>query len=175
MIVGYEHAVQISVFVKAVGLGYLIGLLFCFFSFCNALSKGAVAVFVRDVLFFILNAGVSFLFLLKYNSGVVRFYILAGEAMGFLLFYMFPGALIEGRFRGAADKLMRRLSQKTDKLKKRLADIVKGCFNLLKNKESELKERKKTVQRENKTDIGAVKPVYIKKLRKKAKKNYKNT
>ena len=175
MIAGYEHAVQVSVLAKAVGMGYILGLLFCFFTFVNALSKSTAAVFVRDILFFVLNAGISFLFLLKYNSGVVRFYILAGETIGFLLYYLFPGVLLEGCFRNAADMVLGKLRSKAERVKKRIGDMLKRCFEPLKNKVNEDKTKKKTRRDKNRVHSLITKHISLKVLRKKGKKNHKNT
>ncbi len=120
MITGYEHAVQISVLFKAVGVGYLIGILFSFFSFLNSISKNSIAVFIRDLLFFIMNAVISFLFLLKYNSGIIRFYILAGESIGFLLFHLFPGSIAEAFIRRIFGNALQRISLKISEAKKKL-------------------------------------------------------
>lgn len=92
MILGYEHTVSLSVFAKAVGVGYTLGFLYLFFMFSNSLFKDkTISVFFRDILYFAIAAVISFLFALKYNAGIVRLYILAGELIGFLLFYIFPG------------------------------------------------------------------------------------
>ena len=95
MITGFEHQVQLSVFIKAVGMGYLSGLFFSFLSFANISSgKNTVAVCLRDIFFFIVSAFACFLFSLKYCSGMMRFYVTAGELMGFLVFRIFPGQTI---------------------------------------------------------------------------------
>lgn len=92
MITGFAHAVQLSVFVKSVGVGYILGLLFAVIALVNILgSKKSVIVFFGDILFFVTAACFSFLFLLKFNAGIMRFYIAAGEVMGFCLFSVFPG------------------------------------------------------------------------------------
>ena len=75
MILGYEHIVSISVFLKSVGTGYALGLLYVLFMLLNSFFKGhTVSVFFRDILYFSLAAVVTFLFSLKYNAGIVRFY-----------------------------------------------------------------------------------------------------
>ncbi len=175
MIVGYEHAVQISVLFKAVGLGYLLGFLYGFFSFFNSLSKSTAAVFIRDILFFVLNAAISFLFLLKYNAGVIRGYIIAGEVIGFSVYHIFPGALFEGYIRKISARLIPAISEKTDSVKKRaLKDIKNGAACL----KAAVSQRKSAVgRREKKKEHlkSTARKKSRKFLRKKDKKIIKNT
>ena len=152
MIVGYEHAVQLSVLFKAVGLGYLIGFLFGFFSFFNSVSKNAIAVFFRDILFFVLSAALSFLFLLKYNAGVIRLYIVAGEFIGFLLYHLFPGSFVENFIRKSSDRFLGAVSSKVCRIKKKALCRIKGIFCNLKKKVTEHKitDKKPDEKKENK-------------------------
>ena len=49
MILGFEHSVAVSVTVKAVGVGYLLGFLYSFFMLLNSLwNKYSLSVFFRD-------------------------------------------------------------------------------------------------------------------------------
>lgn len=124
MILGYEHTVSLSVLAKAVGVGYTLGFLYLFFTFGNSLSKGqTVSVFFRDVIYCSAAAVITFIFALKYNAGIVRFYILAGELIGFCLFFIFPGitarkilrqfgACIKQKYYGVFKKLKKRNEMK---------------------------------------------------------------
>ena len=95
MITGFEHQVQLSVLTKAVGMGYLSGLFFSLLDFTNiSFGKNTLAVCLRDIFFFTVSAFACFLFSLKYCSGMMRFYVFAGELMGFLVFRIFPGQTI---------------------------------------------------------------------------------
>ncbi|MBE6715598.1 MAG: hypothetical protein E7573_01610 [Ruminococcaceae bacterium] len=95
MITGFEHSVQFSVFIKSIGTGFFIGMLFLAVMVMNRFfGKHIISVFIRDVFFFIVAAFLTFLFLLKYNAGMVRFYLLAGEGIGFILCYMFCGKIV---------------------------------------------------------------------------------
>lgn len=89
MITGFEHSVQLSVFIKSIGSGFILGLFFILFVILNLFySKSIAAVCIRDIVFILSSAVFTFLFALKYNSGIVRFYIIAGEIIGFSLCYM---------------------------------------------------------------------------------------
>ena len=92
MITGFLHQIQLSVFVKAVGMGYFLGILFSFLMLITfGFRKRALPYFIRDVIFFIISAFLCFIFSLKYCSGMPRFYVSAGELIGFLVFFLFPG------------------------------------------------------------------------------------
>ncbi len=92
MITGFAHQVQLSVFVKAVGMGYFLGIVFfTLMLLTHNYKKGALPIFIRDITFFAASAFLCFVFSLKYCSGMWRFYVSAGELIGFLLFFMFPG------------------------------------------------------------------------------------
>ena len=92
MITGFEHQVQLSVLMKAVGMGYLLGILFFLLKSVNLpLGKSTAAICIRDICFFVISAFLCFLFSLKYCSGFMRFYVSAGELMGFIIFSIFPG------------------------------------------------------------------------------------
>lgn len=106
MILGFEHSVALSVTVKAVGAGYMLGMFYLFFIFLNSLwNKHTVSVFLRDILYFCVSAVFCFLFILKYNAGVFRFYIFAGLITGFLIFYIFPGTALGEYFRKHGERL----------------------------------------------------------------------
>lgn len=95
MITGFAHQVQMSVLIKAVGMGYFLGFLFSLLKTVNIpLGKSTAAVCIRDILFFVISAFLCFLFSLKYCSGMFRFYVTASELTGFLIFHIFPGKLI---------------------------------------------------------------------------------
>ena len=51
------------------------------------------AVFLEDILYFVLSAFFSFFFLLKYNCGQVRGYVLVGEGLGWLIWHFTCGKI----------------------------------------------------------------------------------
>lgn len=147
MILGFSHAVQVSVLLKSVGAGYVAGFIFCLIMSANAVShKSAVRVFIKDIFFFVFAAFFLFLFLLKYNSGIFRFYICAGELMGFLIFYIFPGKSIRTlicklylHFENIRKHITLKLNEKKKSCKNKSAKkkhrcipkrkIISQCFN----------------------------------------------
>ena len=92
---GLGVAFQLDVFLKSLGVGLLCGLLYSCFQGLRACGlRGRAAVFLQDVLFSVSAAFLTFFFLLEADFGQIRFFLLAGEGGGFLLWYLFPGQVI---------------------------------------------------------------------------------
>lgn len=51
-------------------------------------------IFFQDILYFIVSGVVTFIFILGFNSGDSRFYILAGEGIGWIVYHLTIGELI---------------------------------------------------------------------------------
>lgn len=140
MITGFSHTVQLSVLIKSVGAGFFLGFVFSVFMLFNALyGKNTVIVIIRDIIYFIFAAIFTFMFLLKYNAGTLRFYILAGEGIGFCLFYLFPGISSGRLYRAAARGL--------DKRKKRIHAYFCKKISGLKVNVSD-KKQKRSIKRQ---------------------------
>ena len=122
MITGFLHQVQLSVFVKAVGMGYMLGILFSLMMLITLnCRKSAFPYFVRDTLFFVMSAFLCFIFSLKYCSGMPRFYVAAGELIGFLVFFIFPGGQIRSLYRKiyeSMSSIIKKISEYPKKKKK---------------------------------------------------------
>lgn len=92
---GVPLAVQTRVMLLALGLGFLIGILYDIFRIVRlSVSRGRAAVFIQDILFFFLFSGITFAFCLSQNNGEVRFYIVFAEVLGFLIYYFSFGAFV---------------------------------------------------------------------------------
>ena len=88
---GVAHSFYLFVFLKSVGVGFIIGAVWMLFVlFRRLFFCGKVRIFIQDVLFFTAAALITFLFLFDINAGVMRFYIFAGEGMGFCLYRLLP-------------------------------------------------------------------------------------
>lgn len=71
-------------------LAVFLGLVLCFFYdiirvFHNHYKKSGFLIVFADILYFILSAIISYLFLLLRCLGNIRFFVFVGEAVGFLL------------------------------------------------------------------------------------------
>lgn len=123
---GIDHAVSFWTFIRSLGIGFIIGILYDLFrAFRLCVSRGRISVALQDVLFFILTSMITFLFLLKTSYGVVRWYIIAGEIIGFSVYRLSCGKVFfstASRMSAAFIKLFTRLK---DSIKKLLQRIVK--------------------------------------------------
>jgi spore cortex biosynthesis protein YabQ len=122
---GLGVAFQTDVFLKSLGVGALCGVLFAFFQGLRVLGlRSKAIVFVQDVSFFLIAGVLTFLFLLDVNFGVVRFYILVGEAVGFLILREATLPLMKSvsvRFDEIAKKrVQKRNDHKSEKTSKKL-------------------------------------------------------
>ncbi len=85
------------------GVGYSV-----FYCILRAIRKSfrhnALAVFIEDILFFLITAITTFLLLLALTNGEIRFYMLLGIFLGFSLFYFtlcdFLSSIIAAFFKG---------------------------------------------------------------------------
>ena len=84
-----NNSLQTVCFLRALVLGICLCLLYDLFA---SLRKAGIcsnfAVFVQDILFFIIASPLIFIFLLATTNGEIRLYIILGIAIGFLIFKM---------------------------------------------------------------------------------------
>ncbi len=134
-----------------------LGAILCFFyDFLRASRKTGfnsfIAVFITDILFWIISAFVTFIFLMSRTNGEIRGYVLVGQLIGFvisrltvsrfiLLFFVFLFNLIKNLNR-LLNKAFNVVYSKTDKIllkifkiiKKTLKTLIKSIKKLLKNR-----------------------------------------
>ncbi len=112
--------VQLQMLLYACGLGFWLGAYYCLFQMFRIVVRcGIVSCFFQDVLFCVSAALVTFFVFLAVSDGCVYPYLLAGEGVGFLVFYSSVGRLLRWTCRKSVGKL-RRLRRK---LQKRLQPI----------------------------------------------------
>ena len=86
---------QTMFFLQSVLLGFAFGLAYdCFRIARIAVRTAAWAVFIQDILFFFLCAVSTFFFMLRTIDGQLRFFILMGEALGALLYFLTLSILV---------------------------------------------------------------------------------
>ena len=86
---------QTLIFFRSLWLGALLGMMYDLFRiFRIAVPTPNFAAVAEDILFFLLSAFLSFGFILSVNYGQVRFFILLGEGLGFLLYYLTVGPVV---------------------------------------------------------------------------------
>lgn len=87
-----EQAVD---FLLACLLGAGLGVLYDVFRIIRlAFWHGKIVVAVQDILFWILAAISTFLFMIMHTEGQIRFYVLLGELLGFTVYYFTIGMLV---------------------------------------------------------------------------------
>lgn len=78
---------QINVFLLSILSGLIIGVVNEFFRFLRYFFlKGKYETFIIDIIFMAISAFITFIFALCFNKGYVRWFILLGEILGFLVF-----------------------------------------------------------------------------------------
>lgn len=103
-------APPVILFLWSVLLGGALGACYDVFRILRiAVRPGKLLLLVQDLLFFLLAAAASFLFFQEATQGVVRVSLLAGELLGFLVYYFTVGAVVyrlAGAIIGAVKKVL---------------------------------------------------------------------
>ncbi len=100
---------QLNIFLCSLGLGFLLGIVYDAFR-CIRLSitKSKPAVVIFDFLYFAVLGVTTFLFILAFNKGEVRGYIIIGEFIG-LLFYYFSFGITAIKLTNTFVKYLRKI------------------------------------------------------------------
>lgn len=76
-------------------LGIFLGIFYDIFRIIRLLiSPKNLSVFIQDIVYFLVSGFLTFLFLLVFNYGESRFYILVGETLGWILYHISLGDLV---------------------------------------------------------------------------------
>ena len=76
-------------------LGVGLGILYDVFRIIRMLiNTRNITIFLQDIIYFIVSGFVTFLFVLGINEGQSRFYILAGEGIGWIAYHITLGEKI---------------------------------------------------------------------------------
>lgn len=120
---------QILIFVYSLALGMFLGFAYDIFRIIRmVINSRNIAIFIQDVLYFILSGGVTFLFVLSVNGGNSRFYILAGEGIGWIAYHITLGEVIykcsnktvnfvKSKIAALKNKLLKKFSKSNDDTK----------------------------------------------------------
>ena len=86
---------KIFIFLFSLILGLVLVIIYDVFRIVRMIINSKnVAVFIQDVLYFIISGIITFIFVLGVNSGDSRFYILAGEGIGWIIYHITLGEII---------------------------------------------------------------------------------
>lgn len=79
---------QVYCFLMSIGVGALLGCVYDVFKLLHIfLPSKKIVVFIEDILYWIIAGFVTFIFILVFNSGEIRGFLLIGELCGFVIYY----------------------------------------------------------------------------------------
>ena len=104
--------------------------------------KSYAAVFVTDVLFWVISAFIVYIFLLGYESGAVRLYVLLGALIGALIFSKVCSSFVVKAVSLAFRPLIKFLGFIGDKCKNWLRFLINGVKNVEKTIKRRIKSKK---------------------------------
>ena len=85
---------QAVIFLYAVALGGILCAVYDVFRIIRIAFGGKItAVFVEDIIFSIIALLLTFIFVVAFNNGELRFFVLLGELLGFTVYYFTLGRL----------------------------------------------------------------------------------
>lgn len=139
----YIHGLsyQLILFFRSFGLGFLLGIVYDVFRTLRLIIAGKRFVVVSDVLYCALCTLTVFSFILAFNDGVFRAYILVACLLGWLVYYFALGVLavraasaIVRAVRGAAKAVFRVLTKPFKFIERKIGGVfVKAYGNFKKN------------------------------------------
>jgi len=90
-----DIADQTRLFLFSLGFGFALGILYDLFRVLRLLTdkNGRVALLTQDILYALCCTGLSFFFFLALGDGTVRLYLLGGEILGWLVYYLSFGTV----------------------------------------------------------------------------------
>ncbi len=99
---------QMLLFCLSLALGGAFGLVYdLLYGFRRLFPCGRAPAFAADCLYLLLCGAATFLFLLIGNAGEVRLFVLAGEALGFVIYRFTLGVLVSRAVKAAAAQTRR--------------------------------------------------------------------
>lgn len=120
----FEQSEQVGLFLMSLGVGFILGLIYDILRTVRiSFTKGKAFVFIFDVLYFLLFGLITFVFILAFNKGELRFYLIFGEICG-AAFYYFSFGL-------AAIKLSLVFSRLTKKFFSFVFKVISYPFRLI--------------------------------------------
>lgn len=85
---------QVLVFLFSIVLGLIFGVIFDFFRIIDTISNTSLKkLFFEDILYFFIMSILTFIFMLIFNKGDFRIFIVIGELIGFFLWHFTLGKI----------------------------------------------------------------------------------
>ena len=86
---------QTMVFIVSVCVGTLLGVLYDVFRITRlAIRSGWAVVIIQDIMYLLACTIVTFIFMLRVNSGEIRFFIVVGEILGAVVYFLTLSILV---------------------------------------------------------------------------------
>lgn len=83
---------ELYIFIYSCLFGAFLGIIYDLFRLFRVLFLCKFwFVFIQDIFYFLISGIGTFLFILYFNFGEIRFYILLGEAIGWMIYYLTLG------------------------------------------------------------------------------------
>ena len=79
----------------SVAAGAILGIIYSFFKLIRIIYQSVTATVISDILFMILFTVITLVFSIGFTDGFVRYYVLAGEFLGFYLSKIALGKMID--------------------------------------------------------------------------------
>ena len=145
---------QLSIFLASLGAGFLLGILYDVLRALRlSITLSKVAIVIFDLLYFFLFGLFSFLFILALNKGEIRSYIIAGELIGALFYYVSFG-IVAIKFTDLFVKTLRRFYAIIFRLISAPFRFIKRIFSYLRIKINKLfKKTEKNSQKMRKKHL----------------------
>lgn len=86
---------QILIFIRSIGPGVIIGILYdVIFSFFRTISNKRCVIITADIIFSVSATLISFFYMVIYNSGTVRLNMIIAQIVGAVAFHMTMGRYV---------------------------------------------------------------------------------
>lgn len=147
---GVSVSGQIMTFLYAMALGGILGAIYDIFRILRVAFGGkTVAVFAEDLAFSLIALIMTFVFVIAFNNGELRFFVLLGELAGFTAYYLTVGRLVIG-FSKAIINFLKRAFQLLIRPFVKFCSAIKG--KIKQKKEKRRKKEKKPSKKHLKVD-----------------------
>ncbi len=85
----FEQSEQLNLFLLSLGAGFVLGIVYDILRTIRlTISRGKIIIFIFDILYFLIFSLATFLFFLAINKGEFRSYMIFGEILGFIFYYV---------------------------------------------------------------------------------------
>ena len=85
----FEQSEQLNLFLLSLGAGFVLGIVYDILRTIRlTISRGKIIIFIFDILYFLIFSLATFLFFLAINKGEFRSYMIFGEILGFIFYFL---------------------------------------------------------------------------------------